>query len=232
LEIPTVPDRRSSDRTSSATASRSGLRPRLLLAVAALLLAGTLAPVVVAAPEPDPIPRRWQLDLDPGELRTASVDVDGLGPQAYFYMTYKVTNASGGDLLLAPSMELATDEGEVLRAGRDVPASVTREILARLENPFLQDQTAIVGVILQGEENAREGLAIWPATDLDLSEVTVFAAGFSGETAPVDFTDAQTGKPGRVLLRKSLMLRYNTMGELHPTSTAPLTLAERLWVMR
>ena len=221
-----------SDHRSSLRRSGRSLASLCRAAVLATCLAASIAPLAAMAPEPDPIPRRWQLDVEAGSLRVAVVNVDGIGPQTYFYMTYKVTNASGGDLLLAPAMELATDEGEVTRAGRDVPASVTREILSRLENPFLQDQTSIVGVILQGTENAREGLAIWPANDLNLSEVTVFAAGFSGETAPVEFKDPQTGKAGRVLLRKSLMLRFQTMGELQPGSTTPLTLAESRWVMR
>lgn len=221
-----------SDNQTNLRHSGRSLASFCRAALLATCLAATAAPLIAMAPEPDPIPRRWQLDFEAGSLRTAVVEVDGVGPQTYFYMTYKVTNASGGDLLLAPAMELATDEGEVLRAGRDVPASVTREILSRLENPFLQDQTSIVGVILQGTENAREGLAIWPATDLDLSEVTVFAAGFSGETAPVEFKDPTTGEPSRVLLRKSLMLRFQTMGELTPGSATPLTLAESVWVMR
>lgn len=59
------------------------------------------------APEPDPVPRRWQLDVEVGPLRMAVVESEG-PTQAYFYMTYKVTNASGGDLLLAPALELAT----------------------------------------------------------------------------------------------------------------------------
>jgi hypothetical protein len=159
--------------------------------------------------------------------------VESDGPtQAYFYMTYKVTNATGGDLLLAPAMELATENGEVLRSGREVPAAVTREILSRLSNPFLQDQNGIVGVILQGEDNAREGLAIWPAKDLSVDEITIYAAGLSGETAPVDFKDAKTGEQGRVLLRKTLMLRYRSPGELQVRSSEPLELAERRWVMR
>jgi len=221
----------SDSRTRNHRSGRS-LGSLCRAACIAVALSAGAAPLVALAPEPDPIPRRWQLDVEPGSLRVAVVDVADVGPRTYFFMTYKVTNASGGDLLLAPAMELATDEGEVLRAGRDVPAAVTREILGRLESPFLQDQTSIVGIILQGEENAREGLAIWPANDLDLSEVTVFAAGFSGETAPVEFKDPETGKPSRVLLRKSLMLRYQTMGELKPNSSNPLTLAESRWVMR
>ncbi len=83
----------------------------LVAALGGLWLLGGLAP------EPDPIPRRWQLEIQPGPLRIATVDVKDEGPKAYFYMTYKVTNASGGDLLFAPSFDLATDQGDVLRSG-------------------------------------------------------------------------------------------------------------------
>lgn len=194
------------------------------------VLAG--APMIAMAPEPDPVPRRWQLEVSAGPLRMISVDAEGTGPRVYFYMTYKVTNASGGDLLLAPAMELATEEGEVIRSGRDVPAAVTRHIMNQLDNPFLQDQNSIVGMILQGEENAREGLAVWPVNDLDVDEITVYAAGFSGETAPVEFKDAKTGEHSRVLLRKSMMLRYTSPGQLQVGSSEPLELVEKRWVMR
>ncbi|MFZ4574949.1 MAG: hypothetical protein ACOYN0_11165 [Phycisphaerales bacterium] len=208
-------------------------KARQVIGTAAIAL-GVLAAggMMGMAPEPDPVPRRWQLDVTPGALRMAVVDVEGTGPRVYFYMTYKVTNSSGGDLLLAPAFELATDEGEVLRSGRDVPAAVTRRISSDLENPFLQDQNSIVGLILQGEENSREGLAIWPANDLDVDELTVYAAGFSGETAPVEFKDAKTGAASKVLLRKSLMLRYTSPGQLQIGSSEPLEMVEKLWVMR
>ena len=206
---------------------------RGMIGTAAVAL-GVLAagPMMGMAPEPDPVPRRWQLEVTPGSLRMATVELEGTGPRVYFYMTYKVTNASGGDLLLAPAMELATEEGDVIRSGRDVPAAVTRHILSQLEHPFLQDQNSIVGLILQGEENAREGLAIWPVSDLDVDEITVYAAGFSGETAPVAFKDAKSGEQTKVLLRKSLMMRFTSPGELQVGSTEPLELVEKRWVMR
>ncbi len=204
------------------------------LAVAGTVFAAVIGGGVMSgmAPEPDPVPRRWQLDFAPGALRMTTMNVEGVGQRAYFYMTYKVANSTGGDLLLAPALELATEEGEVIRSGRDVPAAVTRRILDDLANPFLQDQNSIVGMILQGEANAREGLAIWPVNDLDVDEITVYAAGFSGETAPVEFKNPSTGEVTKVLLRKSLMMRFTSPGELQVGSNEPVEMTEKRWIMR
>lgn len=222
------------------TKRRENLMVRRLAAAAAAALfticggafvAQTMAPVL-AAPEPDPVPRRWQLDLVPGHLRTTTLDVPGVGPRAYFYMTYKVTNNTTEDLLFAPNFEMSNAEGELLRSGRDVPAEVTRRIMESLGNPLLQDQIGILGVLLQGDANAKEGLVVWPATDMDTNEVTVYAAGFSGETRPIDIKDAETGNWKRVMLRKTLMIRYRIPGELRGQGSRPLDAMERRWILR
>src|SRR5205085_2147709 len=171
----------------------------LVLALSGLWLLGT---TLGLAPEPDPIPRRWQLSIEPGPLRIATVDVPDEGPRTFFYMTYKVTNTSGGDLLFAPSFDMATNRGDVLRSGRDVPASVTKSLLESLGNSLLEDQISIVGNLLQGEGNAKEGLVVWPAPSLHLTDLEVYAAGFSGETKSVEITDPKTGKPGKATVRK------------------------------
>jgi hypothetical protein len=190
-----------------------------LVAGAALLAGG-------AAPEPDPVPRRWQLDIETGPLRCAVVDVPGVGPRSYFYLTYRVTNNSGEDLLFAPSFELATQE-EVLRSGRNVPLEVTRTLLQSCQNEFLQDQIGIIGQLLQGKENARDGIVIWPANDLNVEDVAIYAAGFSGETATVIAPDTKQ----KFILRKTLMLRYKVSGELNPRGAIPLAEPPR-WIMR
>src|SRR5690242_18478643 len=116
--------------TTSRTAPTNPLAARRwafrAICMLALALGGlwTLGTSLGLAPEPDPIPRRWELTIEPGPLRIAVVDIPGQGLQNYFYFTYKVTNTSGGDLLFAPSIDLATSTGEVLRSGRDVPAAV------------------------------------------------------------------------------------------------------------
>jgi hypothetical protein len=202
-------------------------------AVLMLVLAlGCLVGALGLAPEPDPIPRRWELSIEPGPLRIATVNVENDGPKTFFYMTYKVTNNSGGDLLFAPSFDLATDQGDVLRSGRDVPAAVTKSLLDMLGNKYLEDQISVVGTLLQGEGNAKEGLIVWPANNLRLTQLEVYAAGFSGETKSVDTVDAKTGKTTKTTVRKTLQLRYQTPGEIRDQGSKPFEVIEKRWVMR
>ncbi len=214
-------------------AFRAAARVRfwLLPALAMVFSAVVVSASAWAAPEPDPVPRRWQLNLKLGELRLAKVEVDGL-ISTYFFLTYRVTNTSGQDLLLAPSFELATDEGEVLRSGRDVPTAVTRRILELVNDPLVEDQLSILGMILQGEENAKDGVVIWPATDLDINEIAVYASGFSGETETVQLLDRATGQNVPYLHRKTLMARYRMPGELFRRGTEPFEPYEQRWIMR
>lgn len=210
-------------RTGRWFAALAGLA--LVAGVASELL---WAPEAIAAPEPDAIPTKWQLDVEPGPLRLASVDVPGEGIKFFYYLTFKVTNNTGADQLLAPKFEIATDEGEILRSDRGVAPAVTETLLARLRNPYLEDQIAIQGRILEGQENAREGLIVWPCNDLSPDEVTVYAEGFSGESKSVVAPDS-----GRVhVLRKTLMLRHSVPGNLNPKSDAPIERVETRWVMR
>ncbi|CAG0970151.1 hypothetical protein PHYC_01200 [Phycisphaerales bacterium] len=189
------------------------------------------ASLAAMAPEPDPIPRRWQLAVETGPLRVASIQIPGEITRAYYFLTYKVTNTTDQDLLFTPSFELGTDEGEVLRSGRGVPTQVTRDILERLNSPFIQDQTSIVGVLPQGEANAKEGVVIWPINDLHVNEVTIYGAGFSGETRAVEYKNAK-GENEKALLRKTLMLRYQTPGEIRDMAGRSIELADKQWIMR
>ena len=60
----------------------------LTLAAGSAITAGlATAPAVLAAPEPDPVPRRWELQIEPGPLRSATIDVPNYGPRKFFYMT-------------------------------------------------------------------------------------------------------------------------------------------------
>ncbi|GJM19887.1 MAG: hypothetical protein DHS20C14_21000 [Phycisphaeraceae bacterium] len=203
--------------------------PKLLLAALALVLAGALAS---AAPEPDPVPTRWQLDVEVGDLRIALVETER-GTQRYFFLTYTITNHWGNDLLFFPDLQLKTDEATVQRSGRDVPSAVQDEIIRRLDSPYVEDQIAIVGQVLQGPENARTGVAIWPALDLDVDEVMIFFAGLSGENKSYYVADPENPDARqRINLRKTLMLRFDTPGEFGQRNHEKLELAEKLWIMR
>ncbi len=223
--------RRPNTRQPSA---RQVVRLAAALATGLGLAGGILAMGMVSmgmaprmAPEPDPVPRRWELKLELGGLRLASFPVQGQ-PKSFYYLTYKVINRSGKELLFAPSFEMAFGDGKPIRAGRDVPAEVTKAILEKMQNQFLQDQIAVIGPILEGEENAKEGLVIWSGENLAPARLTVYAAGFSGETATVDVP----GTKDKVVLRKSLMVRYNSGGEVTGRGDGSLDVAERRWIMR
>lgn len=206
---------------------------RVLRAACCVLAVAVWAQTAPARPpEPDPVPRRWQMDVQPGPLRFTTIDVPGRGERSYYYMTYKVTNASGADLLLAPAFDLANEQGVVIRSGRDIPSDVTRALLARLDNPFLEDQIGILGILQQGPENAKEGLVIWPADEIKGEEVVVYASGFSGESRNIESPDPRTGEMKRYNLRKTLMLRYRVPGEIYLRHSDPFELLERRWILR
>lgn len=204
---------------------------RAALAAIGLGLAAS-AGAVRAAPEPSPVPIRWEFDLHVGPLRLATVDV-GDGPRTYLYLTYRVENNTGEDRNFFPSFELSTEEARVLRAGAGVPAAVTREIIRRLGNPLLQDPIDILGLLLQGEENARDGIAIWPIDNLRVDRIHIYAAGFSGEIRRVEAPDPETGQMRQYVLRKTLWLRYATPGELLGRGSDPIPPSHRpQWIMR
>lgn len=188
------------------------------------------ASLLRAAPEPSPVPTAWEFTFEPGPLRLIWIDSDQ-GSSPYFYFTFKVTNYWGNDLLFAPSVELVTSESEVLISNRDVPLSVTAEILGQLRNPLMNAQTDLVGTVLNGPEHAREGVLIWPATDLDVDSLTIFFAGLSGESESY-VVGRDSDDPKRYSLRKSMMLRYETPGDFARQGSRPFEQVEKRWIMR
>lgn len=200
-------------------------------AVLMVAMATVLLGVLGMAPEPDPIPRRWQLTIEPGPLRVAVLKDDEGSWAQYFYLTYKVTNSSKQDLLFTPSFELVTDDGVIRRSGRGVRSEITRQVLDSLDSPFLQDQIGVVGMILQGEANAKEGVVIWPVDDPRITDLSVFAAGFSGEMRNLEVKQPD-GTSSRVVLRKTLMLSYQAPGEVRNMGAQPIPLLEKQWIMR
>ena len=181
-----------------------------------------------AAPQPNPVPERWEFRLESGPLRTMVVDTEKEGAQSFYYFTYSVANTTDQDRPLAPSFEISTDLGEVYRSGEDVPSEVYETIINRLKDPLMQSEIDIQGILPQGKENARTGVVVWPVKDIQIDEVTIYAAGFSGETTTVVRPD--TGK--EVVLRKTLMLRHAVPGELVVDIDDPLERTIDQWIMR
>lgn len=207
----------------------------LVLGAAVACGVGALSHVpasLATVPEPEPVPRRWELDFKPGPMRVMTVEVEGQVPRAYLYMTYRVANNSSEDVLFAPIFELSTSDGQILRSGRDVPAEVTKTILHKLDNSLMMDQITILGTLQQGEANAREGVVVWPLPCVAMDTGNVYVAGLSGETKVVDAIDPKTKEPKRVTLRKTRMLRYKFPGEMLSQGSDPFPAVEDRWILR
>ena len=202
--------------------SRSSLGPAcaLLIATAMAMVVGiTTAPAPASAPV-SASSLDWQLDLAPGDLRLYVDPVDG---RRYWYFTYTVTNQTERDLVFAPRIELFMDSGEVLRSGRGVPSRVIGQLKKLLGNPLLEDQNRIIGNLRVGKENARTGIAVWPAEDQDITEVTLFFQGLSSDRKVVKHP--KTDQP--VSLYRTLRREYVVAGDPEQRGSTPLVLDTR-----
>jgi hypothetical protein len=181
--------------------------------------------VALGFPKPAAVPYRWELHFDSGPLRLYTDAQTGLH---FWYFTYTVTNRTGRDQLWAPSLTLYTDGGAILASGRDVPTRVTEDILDLLGNDLLEDQNEIIGDLLQGRENAREGLVVWPANSAQVNELSIFVRGISGETARVK--NPVTNED--VTLYKTLQRDYLVPGNATARGSEPVALEEEQWILR
>jgi len=177
----------------------------------------------LAAPEPNPTPPRWQLEFEiVHELRLIRVRGD-----LYWFMTYLVTNKTGEDQTFVPEATLYTDAGEIIRDG-NIDYTITNAILDRLRNPLLESKTEIIGPLLQGKENAREGLFVWKAGSLDIDHVSVFISGLASETQVA--VNPYTGDES--IVRKTLALEYDVPGSPLRDLADPVVFSRERWIMR
>lgn len=157
----------------------------------------------------------WQLDFKPGALR---LYIDPQTKTNYWYFTYKVVNRSTAERAWLPRFEFFSDRGEIKVSGQDVPSRVSEDILTLLGNPLLEDQNEILGDLLVGEENAKDGLVVWPAGDADINEMTVFVTGASGRVRKVVDTKTREMRSERWTLR----FNYLLPGEALPRGSEPV----------
>jgi hypothetical protein len=197
----------------------------IMLTTAIMAVVALVTAVASGFPKPAAVPYRWELNFEPGDLRFYTDQSSG---QAYWYFTYTVTNRTGKDQLWAPKMVVYTDRGEILEAGRDVPTLVTQNLLVLLGSKLLEDQNQIIGDLLQGKENAKEGLVIWKAGRSDVNEISLFVRGISGETARVK--NPVNGQ--EINLYKTLQRDYLIPGDAAARGSQPIDLVQEQWILR
>ena len=200
----------------------------IALIVRRMLLGGALAlcPAAIVAPafagpttypSPSPYPISWELQFDHSMPKRIVVETPGSAtPLAYWYMTYTVTNKTETEQVFLPHFELLTRTGNVIRSDFNIPEKVFDAIKLHEGMQFLEPFNKIGGEIRLGEDEARDGVAIWKEPDARMGNFTIFVAGLSGEAVQMKDDSGQLMKDADgnpIILHKTLQLNYLIRGD-------------------
>ncbi len=225
---------------------------RILVCTALLIGMTAILPQAMTAPEPYEVPTTWELKFTSQAPMPITVMLPGRKtPTTFWYMLYTVTNMTrnpqtgqGTDQDLIPEFIMYTDLGESFVANRRLPSGVYNAIKKRHNNPLLKGHTDIIGKILYGRDNAKDGVAIWPDFDYKTGTFDVFVGGLSGETAelklprPIIVTEADANgietkvEKTKIILHKSLRLSYSVKGQTTSRTYSTTKLTGKKWVLR
>ena len=197
------------------------------------------------APEPSEAKVKWELDIRFDPPRPIRVQLAGREKkQTFWYMLYTVTNRTGKDQFFVPDFDLYTDTGELVHSGRKTPTAVFAAIKSLHNNPLLKNMPDMAGKILQGEDNAKDSVAMWHDFDPKAGSFDIFIGGLSGETAVIKLPwprkvtkiDAKGKKTvdweTTLLLTKTLQLTYKIPGEADSRTRTGVKQAKKKWIMR
>src|SRR5437764_7368924 len=106
------------------------LRPCLLFALLTSLCANRFARADY--PKPSPYPISWELKFDHDLPQRIVVKVPGAAaPQAYWYVTYTVTNNTAQEQTFLPFFDMLTNDGRVIPSDNTIAATVFNAIKQR-----------------------------------------------------------------------------------------------------
>jgi hypothetical protein len=142
-------------------------------------------------------------------------------------MTYTVTNNTDHEQLFLPEFDLVTEDGKVVRNDTNIPAAVFQAIKKREGMRFLQPAAQIGGELRIGDDQAKDGVAIWPEPSPRMGKFQIFVSGLSGETATVKGPDGKD-----IILRKTLELNYLIRGDDVYPGEDDVNEEPQRWVMR
>jgi hypothetical protein len=220
-------------------------------------------------PKPSPTPVSWELIIKPSPLMRIEVDT-GKGPQTYWYMIYTVINSTGQDVDFYPeavrvseidvgasesraTTRPAQDSGliveEALVGAHPKVFEAIRKLYANTQ-PYLAPPVEAIGRLLQGKDNARTSMVIFPDLDERVTKFTIYFGGLSGEkvSKPNPKYDPRraAGKgtkagsqpaedkdnPQYFVLQKTLAMPYTLPGDAKTRRTATPSPGAMDWVMR
>jgi len=213
------------------------MKQKLFLSIAAIIFLTSLTGF--SAPEPAIVPtaNQWTLNVVYNQPQQITVKIPGeRKPQRFWYLIMTVTNNTDIDVPFYPGCQLVTDTFQIIPAYRDTRNVVFDKIKNRYKKkfPFLESLENAESRILQGEDNTKDMVIIWPDFDVKAKNISLFVAGLSNETIVIDHpTEKEAdGTPVKIYLRKTLELQYSISGDPNLRSNTNLVYKAMDWVMR
>lgn len=208
--------------------SARGILGAVLAALIALGTAGLVNAAVAPFPKPSIYPISWELKFTHGIPQRIVVNVPGKAePQAYWYLPYTVENDGKQEQMFLPDFQMLLEDGRVIRSDDNIPPAVFDAIKKRQNDPLLESSLQIAGIIRVGEDEAKDGVAIWREPTPRLGHFTIFVQGLSGEATTVQ---GPHGKP--IILRKTLELNYIFRGDQFYPGESKVEQNAQRWIMR
>ena len=202
---------------------------RMSIPIAALSIVFAMAlPLRADYPQPSPYPVSWELTFNHSLPKRILFQGPGdVNPLAYWYVTYHVANNTDVDkVLFYPQFDMMLENGQDARSDIGIAPAVFEAIKKKEHLKYLQSNDTIGGELRQGEDQSKDGVAIWSEPRLRMGTFTIFCAGFWGETAVVKVGDKD------VTLHKTLQLTYHLdSDEAHPGG-GDLVQKDEQYVMR
>lgn len=210
---------------------------RPVLCVVALLMAGGLA---LGYPKPNTYSLSWELAFEHAKPKRVLIRPKGAAePQAFWYMTFTVTNPTKEEQRYLPVFDMLAEDGRVIRSDKDIPPAVLEAIRLREKNKHLQSIEEIAGTIRPGIDQAKDGVAIWREPAPEMGQFTIFVKGLSGESAYLKDDQGKVVKVKRadgqeedVVLFKTLQVRYHMPGDEKFPGNDVVEKVDEQWIMR
>ena len=206
----------------------------VVASLAALLVLGV---AVLAATETENVPAdsikggRWTLDFTFRTPQRIELTRPDGAKEAYWYLLYVVTNKTGEARDFAPEAALLTDHGKVAHDGLylDVQAAVQKQY--RLDH--LKNSVALLGSLKAGDDEAQQGIFIFPEVDPNMRKFQIFVTGLSGEFVTRDIPAPKPDdKPITVILRKTMDLDFACPGLDPSRDLDKCYLSGQKWIWR
>lgn len=206
------------------------------IASASLLLAlGAAAPAMAPQSAANPPAMRESsgvrpatpndLELRPGLMQLVTDEPTG---GRYLVFSYTVTNRTGKPQRFSPRFDILMGDGTILEGGRGVSVEVASRLHKACASPQALDQFQIMGDVLDGEANARDGFVVWQAKG-DAKQFTLFVSGTSAAFDQVKGPDGKTK-----IVRRTWCREFSVPGVPDPrvSTEARFSPVQDHWVMR